>query len=254
MPEENALDEFAKDFPTAEEIQKQDDFLTPKSEAAPEEDGAAQEEGEDGHKNRRHRRIEAKLQAEREANIHLNARLEALSEAAQFAKETGGLTVDERLIRLYGDDENGRKAAQLTQSLLEDTAKRARAEALDEMREQERRESREVAENESLIDENLEALEDEHGIDLTSNSPQGRKNRTEYLNMVERLSSKDEDGNIQEYADFNEVFDVYQRTRSKPDSSRQKDYASRGQVHSGGSATKAADTAGENYLRQHGII
>lgn len=259
MPEEKgALDEFERDFSSGEEApKKDDDFLNPDEGNSEGEDADGASEGKqevEPRKNRHHRRIEAKLNAEREANIHLNARLEALTEAAQFAKETGGLTVDQRLLQLYGDDENGRRAAQLTQSLLQDAAEKGEARAIERLREEQRKEAAEVKREEEFIDESLEELEEDSGVDLTSNSPEGRKNRTQFLNLVDRLSSKDGDGNIKDYADFDEVFDVFQKTRSKPDSSRQKDIASRGQVRSGNSSVRAGDTAGENYLKQHGII
>ncbi len=261
MPEEKgALDEFERDFSSEETQKKDDDFLNPTDEDTnSENEGGETTEGEEEkevepRKNRHHRRIEAKLQAEREANIHLNARLEAMTEATKFAKESGALSVDQRLLQLYGDDENGRKAAQLTQSLLQDAAEKGEARALEKLREEQRKEAADVKREEDFIDESLEELEDESGVDLTSNSPQGRKNRTQFLNLVERLSSKDEDGNIKDYADFNEVFDVFKNNRTKTDSSRSKDIASRGQVRSGNTSVKAADVAGENYLKQHGII
>ncbi len=251
--EDGALDEFEQDF-SSEVAPKEDDNVLDVPASSENEEAAPKEEEVEPRKNRHHRRIEAKLNAEREANIHLNARLEALSEAAQFAKETGGLSVDQRLLQLYGDDENGRKAAQLTQSLLQDAAEKGEARALERLREEQRNEVAEVKREEEFIDESLEELEDESGVDLTSNSPEGRKNRTQFLNLVERLSSKDTDGNIKDYADFDEVFDVFQKTRTKNDSSRQKDAASRGQVRSGSTSVKAGDVAQENFLKLHGII
>lgn len=261
MPEEKgALDEFERDFSSEETQKKDDDILNPTDEGtdSQDENGNAAEGEEDGEvkprKNRHHRRIEVKLQAEREANIHLNARIEAMTEATKFAKENGALSIDQRLLKLYGDDENGRQAAQITQSLLQEAAAQGETRALEKLREEQRKEAAEVKREEEFIDESLEELEDESGVDLTSNSPEGRKNRTQFLNLVERLSSKDEAGNIKDYADFDEVFDVFQKTRTKPDSSRQKDIASRGQVRSGNTSVKAGDVAGENYLKQHGII
>ncbi len=238
-------------MPTKRRTTKKTGTAKAEADKAPEPEEKKEDEG---HKNRHHRRLEAKLQAEREANIHLNARVQALTEAAKFNQEFGAKTLDERLVTLYGDDENGKKAALITQSLLADTAKSAREQALEDFRETQRKEAQEVKESEQFIDGQLEELEDEHGIDLTSNAPAARKARSEFLGMVEKFSPKDEDGNVAEFADFSEVFDVFQKTRERPTNTRQKDLASRGQVRSGSSSSKVEDIAGEKFLKDAGII
>ncbi len=249
--DDNALDDFSKDFPSDESQKKDTDFLNPTGEVTPAE---IEEVEEQPRENREMRRLRAKYQAEREAGIQLAARLEALSEAQKFAQETRNSDVDDRLKLLYGDDENGRKAAQLTASLLEDTAKRARQEALQELQSARDAENNEVAVNEKFIDEQLESLEDEYNMDLTSNTPIARKTRSGLLDMVERLSAKDREGNIVEYADFNEVFDVYRQTMERSDNSRQKNLASRGMVRGGTTTEKVQNSAEVNYLKQIGII
>ncbi len=252
--EVDELDAFANDFPTAEEIQKKDaDFLNPEgnqqeTEIAPEVEEVKPRD------NREMRRLRAKYQAERESNIYQAAKIEALTEAQKFAQETRGMTVDQRLIQLYGDDENGRKAAQITQSLLADTAKQAREEALKELQTARQAEAREVKENEDLLDEKFEDIEDKFNVDLTSDAPAARKLRAEFIELVEDLSPKDKDGNIIDYPDFEKSFDVLQRTREKPSNQRQKDLASRGMVRSGTSTTKVENSAEIKYLRDIGII
>ncbi len=248
--EEGALDEFSKDFSQEKTIDDFSDQETPMQETA--EDVEGEEKGTE-RKNRHTRRLETKLQQERESNIHLAAKLEALSESQKFSRDVAGLEPDEALLTLYGNDENGKRAAQITQRLLNDTAQKAKAMALEEIRSAQAAEAAEVRESEEFIDDQLESLEDESGIDLTSNSPLGRKNRTEFLSMVERLSPKDEEGNIKEYADFGEVFETFQERKAKP-TSRQKDLASRGMIRSGSTTEALKDTAGESYLKNLGII
>lgn len=268
--DESGLDDFQQDFP---QQQQTDDSL--------EQDFPSQQPGDNGlddahqdaqqqlddamqgqqqqkqepHKNRHHRRLESKLQAERESNIQLAARLEALTEAAKFRNDFRETTVDERLVTLYGSDENGMKAARITQSLMEDYGKRAREEALKDFKaEQAAREAR-ISEDQKFVDSSLEDLEDEHGIDLTSDTPAGRKNRADFLTMVEKFSPKDGNGNIQDYADFDEVFDVFQQTRkSGRDNSQNKSLASRGMARGGSSARPTVDKAAERYLLENGLI
>lgn len=263
-PEDGVLDDFSQDFPSVDEIQSQDpDFLTPK------DDGQQQpvlppKDEDEGRKNREHRRTSNRLESEkralqeiREANIREGAKLEALSEQRKFMEGLGGQAIDERLITLYGNDENGKKAAQITQSLLEDTAKRARAQALEDFQQVARDREQKIRQESQLIDSQLEDLEDDSGIDFTSNSPVARKNRNEFLDMVSKFSPKDEDGSIREYADFDEVFEVFQQTRksgANGGNTRQKDLASRGMARGGATQQSVGDKATEDYLKDAGII
>ncbi len=99
----------------------------------------------------------------------------------------------------------------------------------------------------------MENLEEAYDVDLTSNSPTGKKNRAQFLDLVERFSPKDSSGNISEYADFEQVFDVFQKSQTS-DNTRQKDLASRGMVRSGSSSSKATTDAQLQYLKDAGII
>lgn len=250
----NVLDDFSKDFPAQNQGE---DFLTPTTAQTPEQ--GAQDE-EEGKPNREHRRLNRRIDSERqalqelrEANIREAALLEARSEQSRFLQDLPNKNLDERLITLYGNDENGKKAAQITASLLEDAVTRAEARALDKFQEAAKREEQEVRQNEEYIDTQLEDLEDESGLDLTSNSPMGRKNRKEFLDLVEKFSSKDGDGNVTEYADFGQVFDTFRQSHGR-DNSRSKNLASRGQVQGGSSNVKSKDIAMETYLKNNGII
>lgn len=259
--DDNALDDFEQDFPNEEQSQKgNSDFLTPQDEQiAPIEKDS--EDIQESNKNRQHRRTSAKLESERktlqeirEANIKEAGRLEALSEQRKFLESTSDQTIDERLLTLYGSDANGKKAAQITQSLLEDTARRARELALEDFKKESRERERAVAEDKEFIDGQLQDLEDTSGMELTSNTPLARKNRAEFLDMVSKFSSKDRDGDIQEYADFNEVFNVFKQTRKSANNSQQKDLASRGMARGGSTQHSTGDKAVEAYLRNAGII
>lgn len=260
---EGALDDFSNDFPTEESLQEANpDFLTPTEEQPTQvETTHGKEDDEEGRKNRQHRRTSMRLEAEkkalqeiREKNIAEAARLEVLSEQRKFMDGLPSKGIDERLITLYGDDDAGKKAAQITQSLLEDTAKRAREQALEDFQKVSREREEEIKANNEFIDSQLEEIEDESGMDLTSNSPVGRKNRAEFLDMVTKFSSKDGDGYVQEYADFNEVFNVFKQTRKSGTNTQNKNLASRGMARGGSNQQMVGNKATEAALRNMGII
>lgn len=252
MPEEkkDVLDQLSKDFPSEEDVEKTDDLFG--TEVKPEV--AEEEDLPENLKNRHIRRLEAKLERERTSNIQLAAREAARSEYEKFRDTTKDLPIDERLITLYGDSENGRKAAQITQSLLEDVKKSAREDAREEFEKLNKSERQEVTKFGSLIEEKLEGLEDTYNIDLSGDSASSKQLRNSFLTFVGRLSPKDEDGNIESYADFDTAFELFQDRTNKA-LSRSKDLASRGTVKSGSNtSTKNPNAAAEQYLREQGIL
>jgi len=265
MPQENVLDQFSEKAPV-EHVEEEkdktnenplDNFGDEKDENLEGDKGKKEEDDDedDDKPNRWTRRREAAYQRERETNIALAARLEAMSESQRFSREIGEMPIDERLVTLYGNDENGKRAAQITQSLLQDVAKQAKEDAVKEFQAAREREREELVQNQDFIDGELEQLEDASGIDLTSNKPSAVKARAEFLGMVEKFSPKDAEGNITAYADFDQVFGIYMQGREKGNT-RSKELASRGMVRSGASAsqTKADVAAGEKFLKENGII
>lgn len=218
---------------------------------------------EEPRKNRRHRRLEQQLQEEREARIRLEAQLETRSELSKFSESVGKSDVPAEWLSIYGGNtDEGRQQAirawELQQSLLATTRAQAKEEALQEIEERNTRAVAEQRQYESLIDSELEAIEDQYNVDITSDSPAARKARREYLEVVQALSPKDEDGTITDYADFGAAWEMYQLKRgpgkSSEVSNRQKDIADRSMAQSGSVNTdKATEDAQVNYLRSIGI-
>lgn len=255
MAEENdsVLSQLNKDFPSEEELDKTGDvFGTGEQEPSAKEEPT--EELPDDLKNRHIRRLEAKLAREREANIELAAREAVRSEVEKFSEATKGLTIDESLLTLYGDNENGRKAAQITQALLDKTAARAKEDALSEFNKAQESVSREVAENGNLIDERLEEIEDTYSVDLSGSTESSKQTRNSFLALVAKLSPKDAEGNIESYADFDSTWELFQERQQKTNV-RNKDLASRGMVRSAAPTEgKVLTTEQEKWLRDQGII
>lgn len=189
------------------------------------------EEGDDEpRKNRRHRRLEEALQKERESNIALNERVKTLAELAQERnEEKAAMNVDERFVRLFGADENGKEISRHFTEILNKTRNEAEENALKRFNEQQQQVLNEQKGYESFIDDQLETLEDTYNVDLTSDSPKARKSRREFLELIEKVSPKDQNGDIVDYADFGSTFDIYQSSMTKADDSmnRRKEIASR---------------------------
>lgn len=217
------VDIFEKDTPPAQAAAPAPE----KGEGAPAEGG----EGDEPRKNRRHRRLEEKLQAERESNIALAERVKVLSEVEKFTKEHGG-EVDPRLVRAFGLGEDGKPSelTRLMNDVILDTRQAAKKEALAEIEARQQEAQKKQKEFEGFIDSEFEYLEEEYKVDLTSNAPAARKARREFLDLVQSVSPKDESGEMTGWADFDSTFRLYQKTQKAPASptaDRQKEIAAR---------------------------
>ena len=208
------------------------------------------EEIPDELKNRHVRRLEAKLQAEREASIALAARVEALSEAQKLREQAASAPWEEKARRIYGNDkpENAAASDLLVQSIREatDIAKR---EALEEARREYAKEAEAEDHEVATVQSYIEQIEDHYGVDFTS-SESAQEKQKEFRDLWFRLSPKDSNGDVTEYADPFEVFEIFnQRTGN-----RAKDSSSRGMVRSRTVEMGVEDDATTKYLKEHGII
>ena len=242
IEQQSEVDKFFEGLPT-EDKKPQNIFDDKKVEAESVQDKAdTKEEDEDSGPNRRERRRLAKEQAERESNIILAERLRAATEKIEELDKTSRVAkesdVDPRLVRIFGTGEKETELAKLFTGLLSETKEGAREEALREIASLEESSKAEVEKAEETIDTQLEAIEDAYGIDITSNTAQATKARTQFLSLVERLSPKDDEGNITEFADFQTAYELYQdKYADKVDNSRQKEIASRSMTRSSSSAS-----------------
>ncbi len=249
--EKSEMEQFLGDIPTVEESEFGTQPVVEPEKVETEE--VAQITPRD---NREARRAKAALQVEREANIALNATIAAMTEAQKFQRDTQDLKVDESLLTLYGSDDNGRRAAEITQRLLEKTKSEARDEAFKLFQEEQRKAQAEVGVQEKVLDGMLEEVEDEFDVDLTSNTAQARKTRQAYLTLLEEVSPKDREGNVKDYADPITTFKILQSQATKsPEVNRAKDLSSRSMVRAGASSdSKLEATAQERFLKEAGII
>lgn len=202
-------------------------------------------------KNRHIRRLEDKLQKEREAGIAMASRIEALSEVGKFRQETGSPDeIESKLSRIYGTDTP--EKAEATRLLLEGVrgmGERAKTEAIEQFRsEQKQRESdtqKEVAKLENYI----EQIEDQYGIDLSSTS-EARGRRTQYIELLEKLSPK-QNGEVVDYADPFETWDIF---ASRQGTDRSKTLASRGMTNSRTVESSIEQDATLKFLKEQGLL
>ncbi len=256
-PQNKTVEEFFKDLPT--EDKKPADIFSPeiKEEEKKAEEKKVEQAPEEGEvrKNRRHRRLEQQLE---EARLELEkerAYNQGRSEAQKFSQETNKDDTDPRFLRIYGDKPETREAWQIQKELFSEYAEKIKQQTLQEIEEEQRKSQSEQREYESFIDSELESIEDEYNIDVTSDSPQARKVRREFLELVQTVSPKDEDGMVESYADFGEVFKLYQtKSATKEDNSRRNEIASNSMKQGGApNVDKATEDATLAYLRQNGI-
>lgn len=213
-----------------------------------EEEETGEEEAEEEAKNRTERRLRDKLEKERIANIELNARYQALTEAQKF-RETEA-DAYEAVGKIYGTDTPETQAAtELLKNALRSVEERAKSSALEEFRQERQREQEEVRKASEKLDGYIEELEDEHKVSFT---PQMQKS---YFTLLEKMSPKDADGNIVEYADPHAVYEIFAEKLQKRTDSKAKDLASRSMVSgNSGSSSVIEDDAAKRLLREAGII
>ncbi len=198
--------------------------------------------------NRRERRLQAKLQAERESAIALAAKLQALSEAQEAARQNAPSEYLKRVERIYGTDSPEAQAAtQLLAEALQGVEERATERALEQFRAEQQAAREQELKAERELDDMVGEIEDTYNVTL---DPTTQKT---FFQLLEKLSPKDRDGNITAYADPLAVWEELQH-RKQPQT-RQKDLATRGLNKTGASpATSLEQNSQERWLRDNGII
>ncbi len=233
MPKgENEVDKFFDSLPS-EDKKQVDIFETPTEKTEPAAEGAedAKAEKPERRENRQTRRLKEQLQQEREARIAAEARAEGRRDVEKQGVPTD---VPDAWLRMYGDTPESRTAWNLNKGILSEFAENAKKAAIAEIKAEAENEKSQAKKFEAFIDSEFEGIEDDFGVDITSNAPAAKKARRELLELVESLSPKDGDGNLTGYADFSETWKLYQeRRQEKKSAAPNKELASRGMERSG---------------------
>ncbi len=222
------------------------------------DDARAKERDEERRLNRRERRRIERLEADRNASIQL---AEMLAREKASKEERPSKTEEEDFLKeldaIYGTDTPGHiAAANILKNTMRKAMEKAKADAIAEAKElmvdDSPNQEELVAEERDELRTIIEEVEDEYGIDLTSRD--ARDDRRQFLDLLERMSPKDNAGNIIAYADPESVGELFdERRERKADAA--KGIASRGL--SRGSASNAdavRNKAVEDFLKEKGII
>ncbi len=232
--------------PENEEAKTGDGQQQPSREPSPEEEKEIERRIQNRHK----RRMESKIQSLREENIALNERLKARVE-----NQRSGVSEDaERIFeQIYGnEDEGSRRASALLKQYIDGKIEKHKQELQAAQEERELRASQAVAEEEGVIEAMMDDVEDAYpDADFSD-----RDTRRGFISALEKLSPKDENGSVTEYADPMGAWEFYQSQKVKSQS-RAKEYASRGMAKSGGATANEAQIQQkevEKKLLEAGLI
>jgi hypothetical protein len=88
------------------------------------------------------------------------------------------------------------------------------------------------AEQEAIteLESGLESIEETFNVDLTNN----KKLRAEYLDFIERIAPKDEDGEVVSFPDFQESFKLFKEMKKPQPNMRAREIASKGMTRPSG--------------------
>lgn len=202
-------------------------------------------------RNRQERRRLERLAADRESAIFLQGKLAAREEAKSTTTEESDYI--KSIERIYG---NETPEAQLATSLLKQAVLGARddakSQALAEMRAELQAQNAQVAEADSELEGFVEDIEDTYNVRLTESQEKS------YFQLLEKMSPKDREGNVIEYADPHAVWEIFSeraKARGSATTNRSKQLSDRSMTQSGASqGSQLKDDAAARFLKDQGII
>lgn len=218
---------------------------------------AGEEEAEDGEgepikakpRNRRERRLLAKLEAERQSSMQLAQRLQTMSGAQQSIENAEYLKGIERI---YGTDSpEAQMATELLRNALIGMGKDAEERAYQRIVAERQQAAQAEAEAQAELDGFIDEIEDTYGVELSETQERS------YFQLLHKMSPKDKNGNVIGYADPHAVWEVFQeRTKKKPTgNNRAKNLVNRS-MNQGGAPdnSKIQEDSTVRFLKDSGII
>jgi hypothetical protein len=199
--------------------------------------------------NRKNRRLDQRLKDAENLTLQLNERIKVLTEVGKFKQEVGDDDLKE-IDSIYGTDTPEHIAAgnilkkalrAREEGAVEKALQRIQAERGDDVKAQQ--------EEDKTVDDIEERIEDDYGIDMSNST-----DRSNYFALMERMSPKDKDGNVKEYADPDAVAETFLRLKERA-SSRRQELSNRSMTRSGASQpSRIVDDASERFLRENDLI
>ncbi len=240
-------DQFLKDLVTDNRVDVFEQPLTPDPEK--EQDTVVEDkEVLPEPKNRHERRLEKALQEEREAARFLAGKIEARSEAQRVVTEESDYL--KAIERIYGNDTpEAQLATDLLKKAIVGARDDAKTQAIAELREERQREAQETQDAEQELDTFIEDIEDTYNVTLTE------AQQKSYFTLLGRMSPKDSNGNVKEYADPHAVWEVFEdRLNKRGTDNRAKDLSARSMVQSGAASSGTTEDPNLQFLKEHGLI
>lgn len=156
----------------------------------------------------------------------------------QFRKEvTEELDLPPALVKLVGNDTpEKREALKGLADHINSMTDKAQEKFLQRMQEQEEQSREEDSAALSELNQGFEDIEESYGVDLSSNIASAQRNRSAFVEYLRKVSHKNEDGEVDQFADIPAAWEEFQE-RNRPSPSRAKELASRGMTRSTDSGT-----------------
>lgn len=215
-----------------------DPFEEPKAE--PKEEAEGETEGEEKplpfHK-------DPKVQRYIEKEIAKKLSTVQPTETERFVNETAKADdeAEEILTRIIGNDTPEKKAAvQDFKRYLGSLEEKGATKALQQLEYQQQEVVQAEEEAQEELSQGFENVEETFGVDLSSNTPQVRKTRNDFIDFIKRVAPKNEDGEVIGYPDFEQTFQLFQESAKRPQNSRAKELAARSTSRSSDASTAPA--------------
>ncbi|MFA5937680.1 MAG: hypothetical protein WC822_07440, partial [Candidatus Paceibacterota bacterium] len=154
------------------------------------------------------------------------------------------------IVRIYGNDTpEAQLATDLLKKAIVGARDEAKTQAIAELREERQREAAAAREAEEELDSFVEDIEDTYNVTLTD------AQQKSYFTLLGKMSPKDRDGNVVEYADPHAVWEVFQeRIQKRGTDNRAKDLSARSMVQSGAASGGTTEDPNLQFLKENGLI
>lgn len=233
MNNETTENDFLKSLNESENDQfKEDELFGGSSEPEVEETPEEEDKPLPFHKDPK---VQRYIQKELDKKLKDLQSNERQSTERQFLEETKADADEGTLIleRIIGNDTPEKvQAVRDFKRYLSSLEEKGAQKALEQLEYQAVLEKQEEAQATAEIEQGFEDIEENFNVDLSSNSPQARKTRNEFIDFIKRIAPKDDEGGIVALPDLVETFDLYQSTRPKQSNTRAKELASRSMTRS----------------------
>lgn len=210
----------------------------------------SQDDGDDSKpRNRRERRLMQRLEDEKQSSAFLAGKLSARSDAEKAVSEEADYL--KAVEQIYGNDTPEKQlATDLLKKAITGARDDAERRAYERLISERENESRSEAQANDELDTMIDELEDEHGVTLTPAQEKG------FFQLLQKMSPKDSDGNVKEYADPAAVWEVFaERLQKRGGDNRAKDMSSRSMTQSGAAReSNLTNDVTARFLNDNGII